>query len=360
MKTPSSSRTLSILLVVALVLLAIFQHQRARTQPTPQEITWSVMGTIASLRVPGEHAAAVKPAQELAATAFDEVNRTMSVYRPDSEISRLNTQSTDVPLSPQTESLLRISTAMTHRTAGRFDATLHPVIRLWGFSGGETPATLPTEADIAAARAATGPDTIFIGEGFARRTNPDASFDPGGIAKGFAIDLAYERITAAFPGLPVLINLGGEMRVQGTAAPERPWRIGVQHPFEKHQTIGVVSLASGTAVATSGHYERYFEMDGTRYAHIIDPRTGRPVTGTAGVTVISPNAIEADVLSTTLFIAGIEEAASVLDLFPDTHAIIIPDEQPIRMYLSPGMHPYFSPMPPYQDAVFPLSTLSKP
>ncbi len=355
------ARAVVLLLIVAALAHILFQHLHEHPS-TPPEKTWSVMGTLASVRVP-EHAREQLPdIQALVAARFSAVNEHTSVYLPESDISRLNASTSPIPLAPLTETLLKRSARMTRRTDGLFDPTLLPLIQLWGFSGGSTPTAVPPPEAIAAAQRRMGHDHIIVDNGSAWRNHPDVTYDSGGIAKGFAVDLAYDAITHHYPQTSVLINLGGEIRVHGQATPDRPWRIGVQHPFEPGQTVGILSLESGQAVATSGHYERFFVLDGIRYAHIIDPTTGYPATGTAGVTVLCQNATEADVLSTAAFVGGIEKATALLSRFPDAHILIIPDAKPLQIYLSDKMRSRFAPAPPFRNSLhpFPNATVSTP
>jgi thiamine biosynthesis lipoprotein ApbE len=120
----------------------------------------------------------------------------------------------------------------------------------------------------------------------------------------------------------------------------------VRHPFQADAIMGKMRLEDGMAVATSGHYERFVTIDGVRYAHIMDPRTGCPVQGMAGVTVVAPTAAEADVLSTTLFILGPEKG---MDLLAQTgsraEALFVPDRQPLEIQVTPGMAALFDPLP---------------
>jgi thiamine biosynthesis lipoprotein len=146
----------------------------------------------------------------------------------------------------------------------------------------------------------------------------------------------------------ILVNLGGNMRCRGDGGGRDGWVLGIRNPFNRDAILGSVRLTDGMAVATSGHYERFVVMEGKKYAHIMDPRTGRPVVGMAGVTVIAPKAGDADVLSTTLFVLGPEEGQKLLTRFPGAHALFVPDEQPPRLIMSPGFGGYLT--PPHDSA----------
>ncbi|HAS82585.1 MAG TPA: hypothetical protein DCS43_07925 [Verrucomicrobia bacterium] len=342
----------SLLLCIGGVLI-IQSRSGAEGQP-PVERMWPVMGTFASVTLRGDDAGRIEAVQVQTRDILDEVNRRMSVYIPESEISALNSGSTQaVAISTLTHDMLNQVRHYTQLTEGAFDATVMPLITLWGFSTGTRPLSVPSDESIRAARILTGIDRLELGADSARFTQPGMRIDLGGIAKGFAVDRCYDAITAKQP-LNLIVNLGGNLRVHGTATSRRSWNIGVQHPFEKDQTLGVLTLQSGMALATSGNYERFIILNGKRYTHIIDPRTGRPVEGMAGVTVLSSTATEADALSTALFVLGIDRAAAILAKAPGSHALLVPDRQPVEIYVSAGLMPFFEPHAEYAGGVKPL------
>ena len=174
--------------------------------------------------------------------------------------------------------------------------------------------------------------------------------DLGGIAKGYAVDVAYDRLVGK--GVDnAMVNLGGNIRCRGLARRGTPWRVGVRDPFDRETIVGVLRLTDGLAVATSGNYERFVTIAGERYAHILDPRTGYPVKGMAGVTVVAGSALEADAMSTSLFVLGMEEGLQVLGELESCEALFVPDEQPLSIYITPGFGRYFTPLRPYAGAV---------
>jgi thiamine biosynthesis lipoprotein len=132
------------------------------------------------------------------------------------------------------------------------------------------------------------------------------------------------------------------MRCFGRPDASRSWQIGVQNPFRLHEVIGRLDLGNGMAVATSGNYERFVMIGGRRCAHIIDPRTGLPVEGMAGVTVLAATAAEADALSTSLFVLGMEEGARVAAFVTNGAAVFVPDRQPMEVWTTRSMTNVFS------------------
>jgi thiamine biosynthesis lipoprotein len=192
--------------------------------------------------------------------------------------------------------------------------------------------------------ARTGWRHLQVQETTASLTQPGMFIDLGGIAKGYAVDRVMEALDLNnYP--VVLMDLGGNVRCRGEPRPGIPWRIGVRNPFDRDELVGVLRVPSGMAVATSGNYERFVEINGERYTHIIDPRTGWPVKGMASVTVVSPDGTESDALSTALFVAGAKDARNILARLPGNEALFIPDEQPPRLLASPGFRRIFEPLP---------------
>ncbi len=174
--------------------------------------------------------------------------------------------------------------------------------------------------------------------------------DFGGIAKGYAVDVCFNELKdKGFKNY--IVNIGGNLRVSGQATPTRLWTIGVRNPFDKSEIIGKLRLPSGMALATSGNYERFEYIDGKRYTHIIDPRTGKPVAGMAGTTVLSSTAVETDAMSTTLYVLGIDDGMAALAQTPDCCALFIPDKQPIQIIITPAFAALFEPLPEFRKQV---------
>jgi thiamine biosynthesis lipoprotein len=339
--------------------LALILSACTKRQTPPVERTWLTMGTFASVTLRGDDAAHIKLYQSETQRCFDEINTALTVYSPKSELSQLNRATSPLAVSPQTFTMLQTAIRYAEISSGAFDPTVAPIVRMWGFNGAVPPSNLPSPQAISAALQNTGYQQVRLtppstddpnSHAIAAFNHSGMSIDLGGIAKGFAVDQAYDHLIPLQPA-NVLINLGGNIRCHGSATPERPWRIGVRNPFDESQTIGILTMQSGDAVATSGNYERYVEIGGTRYAHIIDPRNGQPVSGMAGVTVISKTATEADAISTALFVTGLTRATELLAKLPDSQALLVPDRKPLEIWISPGFQARFTPHAEYKDQV---------
>lgn len=205
--------------------------------------------------------------------------------------------------------LLDTSQSISLASGGAFDPGVGPLVELWGFQSGEPPGVVPEADAIAALLATTGSIKDLIIDGNRIEAAPDGvtgkarlfKLDLGGIAKGAAVDRIVAMLEAAGVA-PALVNAGGDLRVVG-ARPDRPWRIGIAAP-RSDGVLGVIELKPGEAAFTSGDYERYFERDGKRLHHILDPRTGFPAAGTEAVTVIASEGTLADAAATAIFVAG--------------------------------------------------------
>ena len=312
------------------------------SRPEPLRIQWLTMGTVAAVQC-ADHAAAPQ-ARDLSQAAFDDIDRELSSWKSDSALAAVNRAAgtgQPVPLSPAFAKVLGAALAMCKASDGAFNPLIGPVMLAWGFNGADPRPAQPGDAELnaAAALADWRAVTLTSQAGSAAVSLPAAGMrlDLGAIAKGYAVDLAWERLKAA-GHTNLLIDLGGNLRAIGEAAPGRGgWRTGVRNPFAKDDLIGMFLMRDGEAVATSGNYERFVEIGGVRYAHIMDSRTGKPVTGMAGTTVIAPDAMTADALSTTLFVLGPQKGAELLRAHPGCEALWIPDTPThLTLYATPG------------------------
>lgn len=322
------------------------------SKDNPLRHEWEVMGTFAALSLPTVEKDNSDQLVTTARETMEKVNQLVTVYSPESEISRLNHAAGTgkrISLSPITAELLDLSIRYNRRTGGAFDATIFPLIQLWGFNGGNIPVTVPDQSRIEEVRAGFGHSDLILTNGIAEITGR-TTVDLGGIAKGYAVDLCYEHLMTNSPS-GFMIDLGGNIRCSGFSRDNKPWRIGVRNPFDRSQLVGVVELTGGMAIATSGNYERFVEIEGERYAHIIDPRSGYPVKGVAGVTVLSSTAVEADALSTAFFVLGLDKATELLDKFPGCNVLFVPDRHPMEIHVSPRFQELFKALPQYEAAV---------
>ena len=245
-------------------------------------------------------------------TVLETVNAQMSNWRAESEISRFNVGTSPAwrEISRDMYTVVAEANRVHRLSGGAFDPTVGPLADLWGFGPSPGGGTIPDRDSIADTLRRTGMDHIRIGDAQPAVAKRDAAIglDFCGIAKGFGVDRIAELLDReGFRNY--LAEIGGELRARGTGPWHRPWRIGIETPVAGQRAVHrVVALGHG-AIATSGNYRNFFDSGGTRYSHIIDPRTGIPVRhALASVTVIAPSTMEADALSTALMVLGPGEA----------------------------------------------------
>ncbi|MCF7816872.1 MAG: FAD:protein FMN transferase [Kiritimatiellales bacterium] len=292
-------------------------------------ITGWTMGTSYSVTVKGfvSRHALTDLAKQIEAELV-EVNRQMSTWIPESEISRFNsTESTEAfPTSEGFASVVKESLELSQTTSGAFDPTLQPLLKVWGFGSEGEEHKVPTDAVIAQAKSMIGWRHLTSdGTSSIRKDMPALALDLGAIAKGYGVD-AIGQLLERNGYDNWFVEIGGEVVVRGTNPKGNPWRIGIQYPTTNpmdDRLQGVVNLSAG-AVATSGDYRNYIEQDGVIYSHILDPRSGRAVlSDAASVTVTAPDCTLADGVATALFVMGPDEGLAWVEQRPEIEAMFL-------------------------------------
>ena len=261
---------------------------------------------------------------------MDRVNRLLNNYDPGSEISRLNAQAGGAPVvvSPDTCRALTAARTFGRLSGGAFDCTIGPLLALWGFMR-EKPGidgADPTPEQIAAARQLVDYRLLQVrcandNASTARLERAGMRVDVGAFSKGYVADRAMQVLEQQ--GIPAaLVAAGGTIVCRGMKPGNTPWQIGIRHPRRDDDFLTVVSLKD-CAVSTSGDYERYYRRNGTRRTHIIDPRSGRPVERMQAVTVIAPDGMVSDALSTALFVLGPQEGLRLIEGMADVEALMV-------------------------------------
>lgn len=253
--------------------------------------------------------------KSLVQTRFDQlllkIDEQMSTYRPDSELARFNSFSSTnwFAASPELVELVGQGAAFGEHTGGALDITVDPLLRLWGFGPYPRKSAIPTMADIERVLGQCGfrkLDTRPTPPALRKRALP-LSVDLSAVAAGYAVDRAAEYFESI--GMEnYLVDIGGELRARGQNQHGKPWSIGIEKPVYGGRDIYCVIQLTGQAVATSGDYRSYFEHDGRRYSHVLDPRTGIPIQHSlASVSVVHSSAMHADAWSTALLVLGPKE-----------------------------------------------------
>jgi len=257
---------------------------------------------------------------------LETVNRRMSTYRPDSELSRYNAAAAEdwLAVSSDTRSVIDEALRVARLTGGAFDPTVGPVVDLWGFGAAGKGQHVPSPEDIAAARETIGFAKVETRDAPAQLTKlqDGVRLDLSGVAKGFAVDKLAAHLDAQ--GMTdYLVEVGGELRTGGHGPEGRPWRVGIEKPTMAPGDLQRIVDLERDALATSGNYRIFFEQDGRRYTHIVNPRNCRPVEhDLASATVVAATTMEADALSTSLLVLG-PEAGMELAVEQDIAAFFV-------------------------------------
>lgn len=239
------------------------------------------------------------------------VNQRMSTYLDDSELSTVNkAKTTDrIPISQELSNLLTAAQEISWYTNGAFDITVGPLVNLWGFGPVKRKPVIPPRELIEQTLARTGYQKIKLGLDpyYIQKKEPDLYLDLSGIAKGYGVDqVAAYLDTQAITSY--MIEIGGEIKTRGTNASGQPWRIGVEKPVTDQRSVERIMQLENLGMATSGDYRNFFEINGKRYSHIIDPATGYPVShNLVSVSVLEESTALADALATALIVMGPEE-----------------------------------------------------
>jgi len=285
------------LLAPALVHAASVQHLAGRTMGT----TWTV-----SLEAAPERAASLRDGVQ---ARLDEVVAQMSTWEPESALSRYNraTAGSWHRLPAGASQVVAASLELARDSGGAFDPTIGPLVDAWGYGPARRPATGPDMEQVASARSRIGWERLQLAPDGRLLQPGDIQLDLSAIATGHGVDrvagyLLSEGIT------DFLVEVGGELRAHGRRPDGLPWRVAVEQPAADDSRLDDVQLVvrlDGMAIATSGDYRRSDLVDGHTVSHILDPRTGQPVTHSlAAVTVLHPQAMQADALATTLLVLG--------------------------------------------------------
>lgn len=293
-----------------------------------------LMGTYMEIKAIGRKAPV---ALEKVFSRLEEIEARMTQNSVDSEIAVINQKAGIEPAAVSADTFLVIEKALQYAelTGGKFDPTIQPIVRLWQI--GSPQARVPAPAEITAKLPVVNYQAVELDatNKTVWLTQPGMGLDLGGIAKGYAADEAV-AILRAHGIKKALINLGGNLYAVGTNPNNQPWRIGVQDPEDERNQYVIVIEATDETLVTSGAYERFLEVDGTVYHHILNPETGYPAdSDILSVTIVARNSIDADALSTSIYILGHEAGLALINSLNDIETVIIDKEY--RVFASPGV-----------------------
>lgn len=238
------------------------------------------------------------------------LNQDMSNWIADSELSKFNAHNSIEPVEIS-EGLRRViaeSIRLGELSNGKLDVTIGPLINLWGFGPESKPEQVPTDEAIFQAKSRSGISNLILNGNMLSKRNPDLYVDLSTIAKGYAVDLVAEYLDS-IGAHNYLVEIGGELRAKGFKQTGELWSVAIERPVSTERAVHQIIIPKDNAIATSGDYRKYFEENGQRFSHLIDPHTGKPIDHKlVSVTVIHPSSMTADGLSTAMIIMGPEKA----------------------------------------------------
>jgi len=325
------------LLGLWLLLLPAACRSTARHETLPKIATKvtkrsrPLMGTRFEITVASPPGAVPGSAIEKAFARVQEIENLMSEYLPQSAVSRINAEADKhpVPVDPETFAVIQRAIGIGDVTGGAFDISFAALKGLWDFKA-ERP-VLPSPDDVATRLARVGYRQIAL-DPLARTVvfrRPGMRIGLGGIAKGYAVDAASQvLVDQGFPNH--IIDGGGDLMIRGLKG-DKPWMLGIRHPRKPDAMLARLTVQKDGAMVTSGDYERFFEIQGVRYHHIMDPKTGYPARGAISVTITAPTAIEADALATGIFVLGPEKGLALAESLENVEALIVDEKMNIRI-----------------------------
>ncbi|ELH4237201.1 FAD:protein FMN transferase [Vibrio fluvialis] len=275
---------------------------------------------------------------------LEEVNDQMSTYRKDSELSRFNQYQGIDPfeVSNQTATVVREAIRLNVLTEGALDVTVGPLVNLWGFGPEARPEVVPTDAELAERKANTGIHHLSVEGNKLSKDLPHLYVDLSTIAKGWGVDVVANYIESQ--GIHnYMVEVGGEIRLKGLNRDGVPWRIAVEKPTVDERSIQEIIEPGDMAIATSGDYRNYFERDGVRYSHIINPQTGRPIHNrVVSVTVLDKSCMTADGLATGLMVLGDEKGIEIAEQNHIPVFMIVKTDDGFKEIASSAFKPYLN------------------
>jgi thiamine biosynthesis lipoprotein len=331
-----------------LVLFSLSSLQGCSESTKTYELRGKTMGTHYQISL------AISPPQTLTAShqqdlqqaieqALASINQAMSTYQADSAISQFNRyQGTEwFPVSENLASVTQNALTISQQSHGTFDPTVYPLVKLWGF-GEQFAQQIPDQQALQTAKAKVGYENLQVRlqPPALKKNQGDLMLDLSAIAKGYAVD-QISALLMQQGWQNHLVDIGGEVKAHGLNAKGIAWRIGIEQPDTTPQHVMQGVQLHNTSIATSGNYRNYFEVDGKRYSHTIDPTTGKPVTHTlASATVIHPQNEWADAYATTLMVLGLEKGLAFAEQYQLPVYLLAYKDKQLTAHYSSAFKPY--------------------
>ena len=330
MQNRISKRGLSLILILVFLLSGCANNNSAKKYPF--NYSGSTMGTSFSVKASqlpeGVRANSI---ELLIQNRLAEINQRMSTYIQDSELSLINSSATIASqfISPELFAVISAAQEVSRLSAGAFDITVGPLVNLWGFGPDKMNYQAPKPEDIQQALSNIGYNKVILSTRLITLSKalPGISIDLSSLAKGYAVD-EVAKLMEEQGVTNYMVEIGGELYLKGKNLQGENWRIAIERPNIERRELQRVLSVTNIAMATSGDYRNFFEQDGKRFSHTIDPRTGYPITHKlASVTVLSDTTMKADAWATALMVLGPEEGYKVAEQQKMAVLFIIKTEQ---------------------------------
>lgn len=309
------------------------------TSPTKEiSLSGETMGTTYSIKIVPVNKIHKERIQQDVDSILVNLNRQMSTYIPGSEINQFNAYLGTMPfqISPEFYQVVERAFYWTHLTNGAFDIAILPLSSTWGF-GPRGMSTSPTDREIQSALRSSGYEQLVLHLSGIQKLNPNVQLDVNAIAKGFGVDVIASYLT----GISIsnyMVEIGGEVYCSGVNSNGTVWNIGIESPNKSNrELLGIVYL-NNQAIATSGDYRNFHLSDEKVISHVIDPRSGKPVTTVPSASVISDHCMDADALATALMVMGKEDGMELIESLDKTEALMVirNDDGSLEEFMSSG------------------------
>lgn len=317
----------------------------ATTPATPAStatvLDGKTMGTFWRVSVIGVDEAKAQALRAKVQAQLDADDRLLSTWKNDSALMRFNhaADTRPWPVSEAMADIVTLSLRIGAKTHGAMDITVGPLVNLWGFGPDKQPVATPDAQAIAAAKARTGLQHLQVinqsDRQFLQKDIPDLFVDLSTVGEGYAAD-HLARLMEQEGISRYLVSVGGALVSRGMNGEGKPWRVAIQKPTDRENAVQAIVDINGHGISTSGSYRNYYELDGKRISHVIDPQTGQPITHKlVSVTVIAPTALEADGWDTGLMVLGPEKAQQVVREQGLAVYMIVKEGEGFKTWMSP-------------------------
>ena len=313
----------------------------ATSASTATVLDGKTMGTFWRVSVIGVDEAKAQALRAKVQAQLDADDRLLSTWKNDSALMRFNhaADTRPWPVSEAMADIVTLSLRIGAKTHGAMDITVGPLVNLWGFGPDKQPVATPDAQAIAAAKARTGLQHLQVinqsGRQFLQKDIPDLFVDLSTVGEGYAAD-HLARLMEQEGISRYLVSVGGALVSRGMNGEGKPWRVAIQKPTDRENAVQAIVDINGHGISTSGSYRNYYELDGKRISHVIDPQTGQPITHKlVSVTVIAQTALEADGWDTGLMVLGPEKAQQVVREQGLAVYMIVKEGEGFKTWMSP-------------------------